>query len=293
MPKRQRLLDDNPIYYVYVLFDWLGNPFYVGKGHGNRIKSHEKSSDPRNELKNEIIEQTWIMLEEIPKIIVRDQLPEGISYEIEIALISAIGRLDLGTGPLTNLTAGGEGCRIPTEQRSLASARGNKARLKTLGKDGLSALAAKINETLGPKGRRNRSLKSAETLGFEGRCARAKRARETLGPEGRRALALKANETVGIEGKKTRILKMNKNLGPEGRRARSIKSNESCGREGCRARLIKGNETLGPEGRRIRSLRSAETRRVNFQRFQIFLFNIILLWSFLHDRYRTSCQTST
>ena len=50
-------------FYVYMLFDWLGIPRYVGKGQGRREDAHELSSDDRNWLKNEFIEQTWIRLD--------------------------------------------------------------------------------------------------------------------------------------------------------------------------------------------------------------------------------------
>jgi len=70
---------------------------------------HEKTSDRVNWLKNEMIERTWIMLGEIPKIKVRENLSEDEAFTVEVALIAAIGRQDLGRGPLLNLTDGGEG----------------------------------------------------------------------------------------------------------------------------------------------------------------------------------------
>lgn len=108
---RKYILDLNPIYYVYVLFDWLGIPRYIGKSKNgsNRENYHEKLTDPNNQLKNEFIEQTWIMLGEIPKIRVHENLSEGDAFATEIALISVIGRIDLRTGTLTNMTKGGEG----------------------------------------------------------------------------------------------------------------------------------------------------------------------------------------
>src|SRR6202790_667465 len=106
---RKRQLDLRPIYYTYALFDWMGVPRWIGKGKEKRIDDHEKQSDPKNQLKNEFIEQTWIMLGEIPKTIIRDELTEIEAFAVERALINAIGRIDLGTGPLTNVTDGGEG----------------------------------------------------------------------------------------------------------------------------------------------------------------------------------------
>lgn len=100
---------DQLIFYVYCLFDWLGVPRYIGKGHGNRWLSHEASSDQINWMKNEFIEQTWTVLGEIPKIKIHENLSEKEAFEIETIFIKALGRIDLKTGPLTNLTNGGDG----------------------------------------------------------------------------------------------------------------------------------------------------------------------------------------
>ena len=47
----------------------------------------------------------------LPKVKVRERLTETEAFETEIALIKAIGRADLGQGPLVNLTDGGEGAK--------------------------------------------------------------------------------------------------------------------------------------------------------------------------------------
>ena len=106
-----RKLDPRPIYYCYALFDWMGVPRYIGKGKdgGKREESHEKKSDSLNWMKNEFIEQTWIMLGEVPKIITRNGISEAEALRTETTLIRAIGRIDQGTGPLTNMTNGGDG----------------------------------------------------------------------------------------------------------------------------------------------------------------------------------------
>jgi hypothetical protein len=98
------------IYYVYVLFDAYAIPRYVGKGQGNRWTDHEKLyNNGSNKLKDSFIVKTLKMIEEIPKVKIRQNLSNKEAVEIEEALIRAIGRIDLGTGPLTNLTDGGEG----------------------------------------------------------------------------------------------------------------------------------------------------------------------------------------
>lgn len=107
MPKRPH--DSRTIYYVYVLFDWLGVPRYVGKGKDGRWSDHEIKSDKTNWMKNEFIEQTWIMLGELPKVKVQENISELEALSYEIQLIKIIGRIDLGTGPLTNMSDGGDG----------------------------------------------------------------------------------------------------------------------------------------------------------------------------------------
>ena len=147
------------VYYVYVLFDWLGIPRYVGKGRGSRWTDHERSTDPRNQAKNEFIERTWIVLGEIPKIKVREDLTEAAAFATETALIKAIGRLDLGTGPLTNMSDGGEGLGLTFDVRSRNT--GNWWKNKT--PEERQAIRRKGAATLGPEGRRKASLKAAAT----------------------------------------------------------------------------------------------------------------------------------
>lgn len=146
---RKKNLDTHHIYYCYGLFDWCGVPRYIGKGKegSKREEGHEKQTDLINIAKNEFIEQTWIMLGEIPKTIIRDNLTEAEAFATEIALIKAIGRLCLGTGPLTNMTEGGEGAagltwskesrdrkRLTQTERMASLERREQIRLKLLGR---------------------------------------------------------------------------------------------------------------------------------------------------------------
>lgn len=76
----------------------VGTPYYIGKGTRNRAfkKDRKRGGIRVPKLKENII-------------IVADNLPESIAFEMEMELIQKYGRLDLGKGPLRNKTNGGEG----------------------------------------------------------------------------------------------------------------------------------------------------------------------------------------
>ena len=109
--------------YVYGDYSFDYEPFYVGKGKDNRYNIHltEAKSNlnylKNNHKKNKIRK---MLREDIQPIIlkVEENLTEDQSFELEIYLIWAIGRSDLGLGPLCNHTDGGEGdCgRIVSEE---------------------------------------------------------------------------------------------------------------------------------------------------------------------------------
>lgn len=90
------------MFYVYVIFRPCGTPCYVGKGTGNRYRVHfRKSSNPH-------LARIIAKYGELPVVIARSGMTESEAFETEVALISAIGRAP-HSGPLVNLTIGGEG----------------------------------------------------------------------------------------------------------------------------------------------------------------------------------------
>lgn len=114
-------------FYVYALLDprrpgvfeygklqFLFEPFYVGKGTGNRDRSHFRLGNIRVDKKrivsphkvNKILKILEVGLEPIT-VRIRIGLTESKAFDYELKLIERIGRKP--NGPLTNATAGGEG----------------------------------------------------------------------------------------------------------------------------------------------------------------------------------------
>lgn len=120
--------------YVYVLFTpWDAQPCYVGKGTGNRAHHHNRHGVLH---KNEHLAAIYARATgPLPVIILRDGLTEEQALEAERALIEAIGRLDLGTGPLCNQRDGGE--------KTSNFSHETKAKISTIAKASMNTPEAK------------------------------------------------------------------------------------------------------------------------------------------------------
>lgn len=102
------------IYYVYVYYDSNGAPFYVGYGKNNRMYDHlnEAKKNPTplsgqhklNKIRKILREESEPDIE-----VVKSNLSKEEACKLEIELIAKFGRSDLGLGPLTNMTKGGDG----------------------------------------------------------------------------------------------------------------------------------------------------------------------------------------
>jgi len=100
--------------YKYGEYEFDYEPFYVGKGTNQRYKYHLKSAKKGEIESNLYFSNTikYIIREykQDPLIIkYKTNLEEKESFCLEMDMIKTIGRKDLGKGPLTNLTNGGEG----------------------------------------------------------------------------------------------------------------------------------------------------------------------------------------
>lgn len=122
-------------FYVYILEREDGTPFYVGKGTGDRSEHHVREARRYagiNPHKERIIRK---MLETGRRPVCRIDSRhehEADALAREIALIAQIGRHNLGTGPLTNLTSGGDGIvgNVVSEAQKAAASAFHKARFQ-------------------------------------------------------------------------------------------------------------------------------------------------------------------
>jgi hypothetical protein len=146
------LYSKEKIYYVYILldprkpgiYDYGNNrilnfePFYVGKGKGSRLYCHEKTALKKLRNKRSLKENH--KLNKIKNIInaglrviskkVKTNLTEKQAFLLETKVIVFIGRSDLGKGPLTNHSDGGEGPSNPSEKRRKRLSRAAKQQAK-------------------------------------------------------------------------------------------------------------------------------------------------------------------
>ncbi len=111
-------------FYVYALFREDGiTPFYIGKGRGRRIVIHERDAPRMSSHKDRIIQNMLKAgITSIPKVKLLEDLTDPLAKQIEMDLIQLIGRWP--TGPLANLTKGGDGvANLSEESRAKKTAR--------------------------------------------------------------------------------------------------------------------------------------------------------------------------
>jgi len=117
-------MSSDNIYYVYIYKDPDSLiPFYVGYGKNGRAYDHltKAKNNPVPKANQHKLNKIRKLLREnkepIIEVVASDLLV-SVAKQLEIDLIEKFGRLDLGTGSLTNKTKGGEGvCAISDELR--------------------------------------------------------------------------------------------------------------------------------------------------------------------------------
>lgn len=105
--------------FKYGKYEFDYEPFYIGKGSGNRSKQHlQEWSLKVRCFKNHKI-KSIIKSGYYPMIVnIYENLLEKVAFKYELNIIEVIGRHNHKTGPLTNVTEGGEGVsgRIITDE---------------------------------------------------------------------------------------------------------------------------------------------------------------------------------
>jgi hypothetical protein len=95
---------EKKIFYVYGHYRAdTGEIFYIGKGHGKRAWVR-KGTDGRSDWWHRIVNKHGYTVK-----LLHEQLTEDNALQKERELIQLYGRQNIGTGPLVNLTDGGEG----------------------------------------------------------------------------------------------------------------------------------------------------------------------------------------
>lgn len=102
------------IFYTYSLTDpETNNPFYVGKGHGERMYYHETLVRKGKSFRNKHLYNKILKIISSGNCIIYNKIVENVSeteaFLVEQNAIKNIGRSDLNLGPLCNLTDGGDG----------------------------------------------------------------------------------------------------------------------------------------------------------------------------------------
>lgn len=143
-------------FYVYQLrLETESLPFYVGKGQGTRAKDHMQAnnldkSHKANKIRKAQRNGIQILIEYL-----KTELSEDDAFMWEVFWIAEYGRLDLGLGPLTNKTDGGEGesGRVYSEESKRKIGDGQKRHIATnghakgmLGKNHSEESRAKMSE---------------------------------------------------------------------------------------------------------------------------------------------------
>lgn len=122
--------------YKYGNLTFNYEPFYIGKGRRNRINQHlwlSRTKIEKNVVKARTIKKLLKMGFDLKKnfiVKIKENITEDESKALEMQYVKCIGRKNIKTGPLLNLTDGGDGCSgmlVRKETRELIS-RKNKGK---------------------------------------------------------------------------------------------------------------------------------------------------------------------
>ena len=242
-------------FYIYALFRMDRNePFYVGKGRGDRLHDHLKYPHRgENRHKANIIRKCAREGVGIEARKIHEGLTEHAAYSAEIEEIARIGRRP--NGPLVNRTAGGEGFRGLKRSKAHKDA---------------------IAKALGGKKKQGRALEAALRNAELARLAHAKRAPESRQEAYRKGLRAKPPEKrsdwqrrawetrcANDPEHENRMAEFGRaSMTPE-KRARAVLAAAAQGPELRSERVRKANAARTPEQKRAAMQKAWATRRAN------------------------------
>jgi hypothetical protein len=129
------------MFYIYIYFDPEINilyeneyfksnlqPMYIGKGSGNRYKKHLRNN-PDNPMFNARIKELQDKKIDIPISIILSNKDDAETFVLEEKLIEMIGRRNINTGPLYNITKGGAGGYKCSNETKLKISKGNTGKI--------------------------------------------------------------------------------------------------------------------------------------------------------------------
>lgn len=108
---RQQIKNSGIKYYLYGLYDIEGNIFYIGAGTKHRVCVHLGNSkhNRKKDLRSKYIQKQKSLGNKIQAEILAYSNKREEILRLEVHIIRQLGRIDLGTGVLTNHTDGGDG----------------------------------------------------------------------------------------------------------------------------------------------------------------------------------------
>lgn len=205
-------------YYVYVVFHPdTGHPLYVGKGNRARWQ-HIFSKHCHNKWLKRIVAKANGA---VPVAIIRDGLTNEYACEVEKTLIKAIGRFDLGEGPLVNFTDGGDGAWRRVLSQAEKDANSKRHRGKVVTPETRAKLSAALRgRKMGPETIKKRSASRRGKKATPAHLENARLGRAAMSPEAYAAMCEKIRRSAlgrpvtEAARKKMSESRRGKNLGP-------------------------------------------------------------------------------
>lgn len=118
--------------FKYLEYEFEYEPFYVGKGTGDRYKAHMLKCCKGVNLHKDRKISNILKVGLVPIIVkIGITTDEQEAYDLERVLIQEIGRRIVGTGSLTNLEEGGLGGRKMSEHTRAKCSASNKGKVRT------------------------------------------------------------------------------------------------------------------------------------------------------------------